>query len=151
MLVVLQIRTDLRQKKSDFISMERRFRFCRTPPSIWPMDTGTKCHRTESSSFLSEIIAEENPPLEIVRWLRKNRPHLKVVQINLLATFHFSSSKNWIRRHNTSLPDNKRMIASSDYWFSYTSLATIFDHIRCEGVTLDRVPPKASGVGNLTK
>ena len=47
---------------------------------------------------------------EIVRWLRKNRPHLKVVQINLLATFHFSSSKNWIRRHNTSLPDNKRII-----------------------------------------
>ena len=90
--------------------MEKRFRFCRTPPSIWPRNTETKCHRAESSSFLSEIIVDENPPLEIVRWLRKNRPHLKVVQINLLATFHFSSSKNWIRRHNTSLPDNKRII-----------------------------------------
>ena len=47
--------------------------------------------------------------------------------------------------------------ASSDYWFSYTSVATILDHIRCKGVTLDRAPPdlrslpKARGMGNLTK
>ena len=100
---------DLRQKnqisfqwKVDFVFAGRHRQFGR--------NTETKCHRTESSSFWSEIIADENPPLEIVRWLRKNRPHLKVVQINLLATFHFSSSKNWIRRHNTSLPDNKRII-----------------------------------------